>query len=110
MTTALKNLKVLNDYIIIKPAQQPEEGTTESGLVIPKNPGDPSLVYHYAEVVGIGNQVLGLLDYEEGNIVYYAQSNAKALAIVEEDYIYDPRKANYAYIKPEDVIAVVTSE
>jgi co-chaperonin GroES (HSP10) len=122
MTTALKNLKVLNDYIIIKPAQQPEEGVTDSGLVLAKNPGDPSLVYHYAEVVGIGKKVSVFVssvnDHEVltdrnvgvGDIVYYAQSNAKALAIVEDGYIYDPRKANYAYIKPEDVIAVVTSE
>jgi co-chaperonin GroES (HSP10) len=115
MTEALKNLKVLNDYIIIKPFQQKDEDVTEGGLIVAKNPGDPSLVYHYAKVMGIGEDAYpwGVSEDERinvGDVVYYAQSNAKALAIVEEDYIYDPRKANYAYIKPEDIIAVVVSE
>ena len=113
MTTALKNLRVLNDYIIIKPSQQPDEEISEGGLVVARAPGNPSLVYHYAKVVGIGGDAF--IGWElpvpiiVGDIVYYAQSNAKALAIVEEGYMYDPRKANYAYIKPEDVIAVVIS-
>lgn len=112
MTAALKNLRVLNDYIIIKPSQQPDEEVTEGGLVVPRAPGNPSLVYHYAKVVGVGEACLvtGPDSVYVGDIVYYAQSNAKALAIVEEGYMYDPRKANYAYIKPEDVIAVVTTE
>ena len=114
MTTPLKNLRVLNDYIIIKPSQQPDEDTTESGLLVARNPGDPSLVYHYAKVVGIGPEAIFSVpvtfDVAVGDIVYYAQKNASALAIVEDGYIYDPRKANYAYIKPEDVIAVVTQD
>jgi co-chaperonin GroES (HSP10) len=108
----LKNLKVLNDYIIIKPFQQPDEDVTPGGIVVPKNPGDPNLVYHYAKVVGLGSEVDAFFFSDEdvlhlGDTVYYAQKKASALAIVEEDYLYDPRKANYAYIKPEDVIAVV---
>jgi co-chaperonin GroES (HSP10) len=118
MTTALKNLKVLNDYIIIKPSQQPDEDVTESGLIVSKNPGDPSLIFHYAKVVGVGDLIdeyrseyeSKTLDISVGDVVYYAQKKASALAIVEDDYIYDPRKANYAYIKPEDVIAVVTND
>jgi co-chaperonin GroES (HSP10) len=123
MTTALKNLKILNDYIIIKPSQQPDEEVTDSGLLVAKNPGDPSLIYHYAKVVGIGDRVndgsriIGSTDKEQpvipihvGDVVYYAQKKASALAIVEDDYIYDPRKANYAYVKPEDIIAVVCED
>lgn len=113
MTAALKNLKVLNDYIIIKPSQQPDEDISEAGLIVARAPGNPSLVYHYAKVVGIGLSAYPTpTDWavSVGDTVYYAQKNAAALAIVEEGYIYDPRKANYAYIKPEDVIAVVTSE
>jgi co-chaperonin GroES (HSP10) len=119
MTTALKNLKVLNDYIIIKPAQQADEEVREGGLIVPRNPGDPSLVYHYAKVMGIGPNASVDFFYPTngrhctlcvGDVVYYAQKNAQALAVVEDDYIYDPRKANYAFIKPEDVIAVVVSE
>jgi co-chaperonin GroES (HSP10) len=114
MSEALKNLKVLNDYIIIKPSQQADEEVTTSGLVVPKNPGDPNLVYHYAKVVGIGASANYMLDNDEalhvGDVVYYAQKKASAIAIVEEGYMYDPRKANYAYIKPEDVIAVVREE
>jgi co-chaperonin GroES (HSP10) len=110
MTEALKNLKVLNDYIVIKPSQQPDEDISEGGLLIARNPGDPSLVYHYAKVVGVGEMVHDYFSVVVGDIVYYAQKNASALAIVEEGYVYDPRKANYAYIKPEDVIAVVVSD
>src|ERR1017187_1776023 len=101
MTTPLKNLKVLNDYIIIKPAQQPEEDVSEGGLVIARNPGDPSLVYHYAKVMGIRASCTTHApdSVKVGDVVYYAQKNASALAIVEDGYIYDPRKANYAYIK-----------
>lgn len=113
MTTPLKNLRVLNDYIIIKPFQQPDEEVSEGGLLVARNPGDPSLVYHYAKVVGVGDQCYpwGVPpDCSVGDVVYYAQSNAKALAVVEEGYIYDPRKANYAYIKPEDIIAVVVND
>ena len=108
----LKNLKVLNDYIIIKPSQQPDEEVSEGGLLVARAPGNPSLVYHYAKVVGVGISCNTHTDNAVcvGDVVYYAQSNAKALAIVEEGYIYDPRKANYAYIKPEDVIAVVVDE
>ena len=109
MSAALKNLKVLNDYIIIKPSQQPDEDVSEGGLIVARNPGDPSLVYHYAKVVGIGPDAIFSVPVV-GDVVYYAQKNASALAIVEEGYIYDPRKANYAYIKPEDVIAVVVDE
>lgn len=118
MTTPLKNLKVLNDYIIIKPYQQADEEVSEGGLIVARNPGDPSLVYHYAKVVGVGDKVK--LDFghageyeshiKVGDVVYYAQKNASALSIVEEGYIYDPRKANYAFIKPEDVIAVVVDD
>lgn len=122
MTAELKNLRVLNDYIIIKPSQQPDEDVSESGLIVARNPGDPSLVYHYAKVVGIGLEVDlkvipvsghgGELErqIEVGDIVYYAQKNASALAVVEDGYIYDPRKANYAYVKPEDIIAVVSPD
>jgi co-chaperonin GroES (HSP10) len=114
MTTELKNLKVLNDYIIIKPFQQKDEDVTESGLIVSKNPGDPSLIYHYAKVVGIGPDAIfsvpETFSIAVGDVIYYSQKNASALAIVEDDYIYDPRKANYAYIKPEDVIAVVTED
>jgi co-chaperonin GroES (HSP10) len=109
----LKNLKVLNDYIIIKPAQQADEEVSEGGLIVARNPGDPSLVYHYGKVVGIGPDAIfsvpETFEVAVGDVVYYAQKNAAALAIVEDGYIYDPRKANYAYIKPEDVIAVVTN-
>jgi len=112
MTTKLKNLKVLNDWIIIKPAQQPEEDVSEGGLIVARNPGDPSLVYHYAKVVGKGIDcsVHSADSVHVGDTVYYNQSAAKSLAVVEEGYIYDPRKANYAFIKPEDVIAVVVAE
>lgn len=112
MTTPLKNLKVLNDYIIIKPFQQADEEVREGGLIVPRNPGDPSLVYHYAKVVGIGAECYApeRHDIKVGDVVYYAQKSASALAIVEDGYIYDPRKANYAYLKPADIIAVVTSE
>ena len=110
MATPLKNLKVLNDYIIIKPFQQADEDTHESGLIVARNPGDPSLVYHYAKVVGIGSECYApnRHDVQVGDVVYYAQKNASALAVIEEGYIYDPRKANYAYLKPADIIAVVT--
>ena len=111
MTTLLKNLKVLNDYIIIKPSQQPDEEVSAGGLIVARSPGDPSLVYHYAKVVGMGEDALRYTpDVGVGDVVYYAQKNASALAIVEEGYIYDPRKANYAYLKPEDIIAVVTAD
>lgn len=112
MSATLKNLKVLNDYIIIKPFQQADEETSESGLIVARNPGDPSLVYHYAKVVGVGPSCYGpdRHDVAVGDVVYYAQKNASALAVVEDGYIYDPRKANYAYVKPEDIIAVVTSD
>lgn len=110
MSTLLKNLKVLNDYIIIKPFQQADEEIREGGLIVPRNPGDPSLVYHYARVAGVGPGCYApdRHDVEVGDVVYYAQKSASALAVVEENYIYDPRKANYAYVKPEDIIAVVT--
>ena len=113
MTAVLKNLKVLNDYIIIKPSQQPDEEVSEGGLIVARNPGDPSLLYHYAKVVGVGTRAYYYTSDDAvrvGDVVYYAQKNASALAIVEEGYIYDPRKANYAYLKPEDIIAVVTSD
>jgi len=119
MSDELKNLKVLNDYIIIKPFQQPDEEETVSGLFVAKNTGDPNLVYHYAKVVGIGQHVHcgsrwvlydDYMDIAIGDVIYYAQKKASALAIVAEGYIYDPRKANYAYIKPEDVIAIVRGE
>ena len=110
MSEALKNLKVLNDYIIIKPAQQADEEVTISGLVVPKNPGDPNLIFHYAKVVGVGEYVSDWLPVSVGDTVYYAQKQASSIAIVEEGYMYDPRKANYAYIKPEDIIAVVRDE
>lgn len=112
MTAALKNIKVLNDYIIIKPFQQADEETSESGLIVARNPGDPSLVYHYAKVVGIGPLCYSpdRHDVAVGDVVYYAQKSASALAVVEDGYIYDPRKANYAYVKPADIIAVVTGD
>jgi co-chaperonin GroES (HSP10) len=103
----LKNLVVLNDYIIIKPAQQPDEEISSGGIVVPKNPGDPNLIFHYATVEGIGPGVERPRPFNVGDIIYYAQKSASALAVVEDDYLYDPRKANYAYIKMEDVIAVV---
>ena len=113
MTAVLKNLKVLNDYIIIKPSQQPDEEVSDGGLIVARSPGNPSLVYHYAKVVGVGVRAYYYTSddaVEVGDVVYYAQKNASALAIVEDGYIYDPRKANYAYLKPEDIIAVVTAE
>src|ERR1035438_5988230 len=106
--TPLKNLKVLNDYIIIKPAQQPDEETTEGGIIVAKNGADPNLIYHYAKVVGVGIKcsIHAPDSVKVGDVVYYAQKQAQALAVIEDGYIYDPRKANYAFIKPEDVNAV----